>query len=131
MRTSTDFLVNITNDGWFGESAAQWQHAFAAAFRAVENRVPLVRCSNNGLTCWFDAWGRMRELLLDEKGSVYGAGFLRCEVPVQAPGQKRALTFYARHGDWFGWSCAAMAGLVLAIGLWRHRRWSQSRVEVL
>ena len=40
----TDFLVNLTNDGWFGESAAQWQHAAAALFRAVENGLPLIRC---------------------------------------------------------------------------------------
>src|SRR5438128_10831173 len=53
----TDFLVNLTNNGWFGESAAQWQHAANAAFRAVENGLPLVRCTNNGLTCWVDAQG--------------------------------------------------------------------------
>ena len=51
----TDFLVNLTNNGWFGESAAQWQHAANAVFRAVENGLPLVRCANNGLTCWVDA----------------------------------------------------------------------------
>ena len=47
----TDFLVNLTNDGWFGEGAAQWQHAVTAVFRSVETHLPLVRCSNNGLTC--------------------------------------------------------------------------------
>ena len=41
----TDFLVNLTNNGWFGESAAQWQHAAGALFRAVENGLPLIRCS--------------------------------------------------------------------------------------
>src|SRR5262249_25713520 len=51
----TDFLLNLTNNGWFGESAAQWQHAANAVFRAVENGLPLVRCANNGLTCWVDA----------------------------------------------------------------------------
>ena len=51
-RKDTDFLLNLTNNGWFGESAAQWQHATSALFRAVENGVPLVRCTNNGLTKW-------------------------------------------------------------------------------
>ena len=51
----TDFLVNLTNNGWFGEGAAQWQHAAGALFRAVENGLPLIRCSNNGLTCWVDS----------------------------------------------------------------------------
>jgi apolipoprotein N-acyltransferase len=41
----TDFLVNLTNNGWFGDSSAQWQHAAAAVFRAVENGLPLIRCS--------------------------------------------------------------------------------------
>src|SRR5262249_26467316 len=42
----TDFLVNVTNDGWFDEGAAQWQQAASGLFRAVENHLPLVRCSN-------------------------------------------------------------------------------------
>src|ERR1039457_953402 len=68
----TDFLVNLTNDGWFGDSAAQWQQAAAAVFRAVENGVPLVRSANNGLTCWADSHGRLREIFKDNTGSVYG-----------------------------------------------------------
>ena len=59
VQDDTDFLVNLTNDGWFGEGAAQWQQAVTAVFRAVENGVPLVRCCNNGLTCWADANGRL------------------------------------------------------------------------
>ncbi|HWQ92814.1 MAG TPA: apolipoprotein N-acyltransferase, partial [Clostridia bacterium] len=54
----TDFLVNLTNNGWFGNSAAQWQHGATSVFRAVENRIPLVRCANNGLTCLVDEHGR-------------------------------------------------------------------------
>ncbi|PYJ61568.1 MAG: hypothetical protein DME24_06155 [Verrucomicrobia bacterium] len=55
-----DFMLNLTNDGWFGESAAQWQQAANAVFRAVENGLPLVRCTNNGLTCWIDSRGARR-----------------------------------------------------------------------
>ena len=73
VQDDTDFLVNLTNDGWFGEGAAQWQQAAAAVFRAVENGVPLVRCCNNGLTCWADATGRLREIFKDQTGSVYGS----------------------------------------------------------
>jgi len=69
----TDFLVNMTNDGWFGEGAAQWQHASSALFRAVENRLPLLRCTNTGLTCWVDAQGRLRQICRDNRGAVYGA----------------------------------------------------------
>src|SRR5262249_37308270 len=66
----SDFLLNLTNDGWFGESAAQWQQAANAVFRAVENGVPLVRCTNNGLTCWINARGAMREILGTEGKAV-------------------------------------------------------------
>ena len=42
----TDFLLNLTNNGWFGASAAQGQHAVCAVFRTIEHGVPLVRCTN-------------------------------------------------------------------------------------
>ena len=112
VKADTDFLVNITNDGWFGESAAQWQQAATGAFRAVENRVPLVRCTNNGLTCWIDALGRMRDIFHDRNGSVYGAGLMTVEIPVSAAGESHEQTFYNRHGDWFGWACVGIAGVV-------------------
>ena len=58
----TDFLVNLTDDGWFGRAAEQWQQAASGIFRAVENGVPLLRCTNDGLTCWADAQGRVRQI---------------------------------------------------------------------
>jgi apolipoprotein N-acyltransferase len=99
-------LVNLTNDGWFRKSAEQWQHLANAIFRAVENGVPLVRCANNGVTCWIDAHGRVREILRDKSGSVYGIGAMTVEIPI---GERREPTFYGRHGDWFGWGCVALA----------------------
>jgi apolipoprotein N-acyltransferase len=115
----TDFLVNLTNDGWFGDGAEPWQHAANAVFRAVENGVPLVRCTNNGLTCWADAQGRLREVFAAD-GDVYAAGFLAARIPLRAGGD-RGGTFYNRHGDWFGWSCCAMS-LCLCAGTFRPRR---------
>ncbi|MFO1476871.1 MAG: apolipoprotein N-acyltransferase [Verrucomicrobiota bacterium] len=106
---ATDFLVNLTNDGWFGEGAAQWQQAGTAAFRAVENGLPLVRCTNNGLTCWFDACGRLRDAFHDSRGGIYGAGFTTVRIPLPAPGTVRKPTFFHRHGDWFAWLCVVIA----------------------
>ena len=117
----TDFLVNLTNNGWFGESAAQWQHATSALFRAVENGLPLLRCSNNGLTCWVDAQGRRRQIFRDGGGSVYGPGFMTAEIPLLAPGEKHPPTFYHQHGDWFGWACVAVAATTLVLRLWRRK----------
>lgn len=109
----TDFLVNLTNDGWFGESAEQWQHAFTALFRSVETGLPLIRCCNNGLTCWIDAQGRLRDVLRDSRGTIYGKGFLLVELPLGRSDSEHILTFYARHGDWFGWACVALTVSVL------------------
>jgi len=119
VEADTDFLVNLTNDGWFGESAEQWQHTAGAIFRAVENGIPLARCCNNGITCWVDSRGRIREIFRNETGSVYGPGFMTAQIPVLAPGRQRPPTFYNRHGDWFGWICVATAILIV---LMRVRR---------
>ncbi|HEV7927768.1 MAG TPA: apolipoprotein N-acyltransferase [Verrucomicrobiae bacterium] len=115
----TDFLINLTNDGWFGEGAEQKQQAASALFRAIENGVPLVRCCNNGLTCWIDAQGRIQQIL-KAGASIYGPGFITPQIPLREPGQ-RAQTIYNRYGDWFGWSCFLLSGLGLLLTLRRPR----------
>ena len=115
VRTELDFLLNLTNNGWFGESSAQWQHAAGAVFRAVENGLPLVRCANNGLTCWVDPTGRMREVYFPGMEDIYGRGIKMAEIPL---GAGRA-TFYRRQGDVFGWCCVAVAVLLGARSFWR------------
>ncbi len=116
----TDFLVNLTNDGWFGHGPEQWQQAASAIFRAVENGVPLLRCTNDGLTCWADAQGRLRQIYNDN-GNVYGAGYLNAKIPLRDP-QDRSRTFYNRHGDWFPSLCAGISLIGLASGTWRDRK---------
>lgn len=109
VQPDTDFLVNITNDGWFGEGAAQWQQAAAATFRTVENGVPLIRCANTGATCWIDANGRWVQTFRDKTGSVYGVGFMIATIPLP---DKHPQTFYNLHGDWFGWACVGCTLIV-------------------
>jgi len=110
----TDFLLNLTNDGWFGESAEQWQHAAGAVFRAVENGLPLVRCANNGLTCWVDPLGRMHHVGFSNPTDIYVAGVKSVRIPLAASGGGRGeTTFYHRHGDVFGWGCVALTALGL------------------
>ncbi|HPY31165.1 MAG TPA: apolipoprotein N-acyltransferase [Verrucomicrobiota bacterium] len=115
----TDFLLNLTNDGWFGQSAAQWQHAQTALFRAVENGLPLVRCANNGLTCWIDSRGRIHDVCFSDTEGIYGPGYKVVTVPLCSATTGRCSTFYNRHGDWFGWSCV---GLTLLAGGFRFGR---------
>jgi apolipoprotein N-acyltransferase len=115
-----DFLLNLTNNGWFGESAAQWQHAAMAVFRAIENNIPLIRCANNGLTCWVDELGRMHNAYFADSNDVYKPGYKIVEVPILTNGYTRTRTFYNQHGDLFGWTC--MGGGFLAAMLGRIRR---------
>jgi apolipoprotein N-acyltransferase len=112
-----DFLVNLTNDGWFGNSAEQWQHMASAVFRAVENGIPLVRCANNGVTCWIDGNGRVREIFRDANGSVYGEGAITIDLPLPS----HEPTFYNRYGDWFGWGCVAISLIVLGFKIARRK----------
>jgi apolipoprotein N-acyltransferase len=117
VQPDTDFLLNLTNNGWFGESAAQWQHAANALFRAVENGLPLVRCGNNGLTCWIrknGAFGPIREVAVEGADAVYGRAYKVADIPLQSRAARRTPTFYTRHGDWFGWGCVLLVGGLLA-----------------
>jgi apolipoprotein N-acyltransferase len=119
--SSPDFLVNLTNDGWFSDSAEQWQHLASAVFRAVENGIPLIRSANNGITCWIDRHGRVQQTFRDTSGSEYGLGVLTMEIPLPAPDEKPTPTFYRRHGDWFAWLCAAVTvASIIAHKLKRH-----------
>lgn len=121
IQPATDLLLELTNDGWFGESGAQWQHCANAAFRAVENGIPLVRCANNGITGWIDAFGRLRDVAGGEGGNVYGAGFLRIQVSLPPVGSAVNRTWYSLHGDVFGWTCVAWASwLLVRAGLARR-----------
>jgi apolipoprotein N-acyltransferase len=90
VRAGAEWLVNITNDEWFGNSAALYQHAAMASFRAVENHVPLARCANTGLTLMIDAYGRVVARL-----PVFETGVLVAPLPVRAGG-----TPFTRFGDW-------------------------------
>ncbi len=114
----TDFIVNVTNDGWFGNSAAQWQHAVTSAFRALETGVPLIRCTNNGLTCWIDPYGNVHEVYFGDSTDVYGEGFKTAEVTIRNLPQP----LFHKWGDWLGLICATVTLLFSALELWGRYR---------
>jgi apolipoprotein N-acyltransferase len=98
-----DFLVNCTNEGWFGKTNEPYQALAAAVFRAVENRSWLVRAANTGVTCFIDPNGRVVR-----KSKIYLRNQLTDYVY-----PRRYLTFYTRHGDWFARLLAFVAAAVL------------------
>ncbi len=120
VRAGSRLLVNITNDAWFDARVAPRQHMRNAVLRAVENRVPLIRAANTGVTCVIEPSGRVAAFLSDGAGRTDGQGVLWADVPVPADGAP--LTFYARFGDMYGIACAAATVLWLAVSLRRVRR---------
>ena len=108
-----DFLVNLTNDGWFGEGAEQRQHLANSVFRAIETGLPLLRCCNNGVTCWLDEFGYNQKTFVAENHSEYAPGILNYTLPLREPNAKYVPTFYQKHGNVFAWLCVAITTLRL------------------
>jgi apolipoprotein N-acyltransferase len=121
-RKRLDWLVNISNDGWFvqfegGEvmpSAELAQHAAVCAFRAVENRLPILRSVNTGISCLIDSAGRIRN------------GFLAGDLPVRAMDRKgmpgwfidrmpidSRIAVFSKYGGWLDFSCEIFVILLI------------------
>jgi apolipoprotein N-acyltransferase len=98
-----EVLFNISNDGWFGKTAARLQHLNIVRMRAAENRRWLLRSTNDGVTATIDSAGRLRGTLkpYEESASITGFSY------------ERTQTIYTRFGDWFALLCAAIAILGL------------------
>ncbi len=109
-----NLLANVTNDGWFLQSAASQQHLANAVFRCVETRRPMARAANTGVTCFVNRSGRVTQVLLDAKGSQFTEGVLNGTVEVPVNGQ---VTFYVRHGELFAKACGGLALLFLVTQL--------------
>lgn len=110
---SPNLLVNLTNDGWFLKTCAVEQHLANAVFRAVENRRPLLRCSNTGITCLVEPTGKVQRWI-----EPFQQGFAFREVEIR----NRPKTFYMRWGDWIAWvSVTAVFALVLRRIVGRRR----------
>jgi apolipoprotein N-acyltransferase len=115
-----NLLVDVTNDGWFLHSSGSRQHLANAIFRCVENRRPMVRAANTGVTCFVNEFGRVTKFLHDEKGSTFVEDVLNGEVSVP---QDRELTFYSRHGELFAKLCVVVTLLTILVSTCRGHRW--------
>ena len=101
------FMVNITNDAWFGDSGGPLQHLAMVPLRAVENRVAVARAANTGVSALVSPSGRIGPEL-----PLFHRGVLRIEVPLRG-----APTFYTRFGDLFAYACGAVTAAALAARL--------------
>jgi apolipoprotein N-acyltransferase len=111
VRKGAGFLVNITNDIWFGDTSCPEQHLMLAVFRAVENRVWMVRAANTGISAFIDPAGR-----------IWGRTPLFTQAVRVAQVQKLSLPgLYKDWGNWFPLTCSFLAGSLMLFGLVRHR----------
>ncbi len=104
-------FVNLSDDGWYGDTSAPWEHLDMARMRAIENDRWLLRDTNTGLTASIDPRGRIVAALPRHVRAAI-------EVPF---GYRDDLTFYTRHGDWIGWlSVVIVAGFLVGAPLQRR-----------
>jgi apolipoprotein N-acyltransferase len=106
---SADLLVNITNDAWFGQTSAPYQHFSMALFRAVETRLYMIRAANTGISAIVDPTGR-----IISQTDIFKIDALRGDVKFI-----NIETFYARHGDVFVVVCFIISAFFI---LWNWRR---------
>lgn len=116
VRRGARWLVNVTNDEWFGNSAALEQHAAMAVFRAVENRVPIARCANTGLSWIIDGRGRVTARAPSFTTAIVTGALAGAGPP----------TPYTRLGDWPGAACG-LATLALALVAMRRALTARAR----
>lgn len=119
VKNGARMLVNQTNDAWFDPLWGSRQHLVLSVFRAVENRVPLVRSANTGFSCAINQLGQIDQVLTGGNNRHDGKGFQA--VTVQVPPETMPLTFYTRHGDVFAWSCLPL-GMIALVFAWRDNR---------
>jgi apolipoprotein N-acyltransferase len=107
VKQGAGYLVNITNDAWFGKSAASYQHMSMVAMRAVENRVPIVRAANTGISGSVDAYGRIIDAT-----EIFKEDWIISKIHPQTsePG------FYSTYGDVFSQICLALVPIFAFMG---------------
>jgi apolipoprotein N-acyltransferase len=117
VKKGAQFIVNLTNEAWFGKTAAPYQFLSINVFRAVENRRFLVRCGNTGVSCFIDPYGRVVDRVKDATGTdIFVRGVLtETVVPLNSK------TIYTRYGDWIVWLSLTVTAAFLIVALFRKK----------
>jgi apolipoprotein N-acyltransferase len=105
VKHGASIIATVTNDAWFGASAAPYQHFSMAVFRAVENRVPVARAANTGISGFIDSKGHILQT-----SNIFTACYLTHTI---MPGTEK--TFYTSYGDLFSYACLVFCVLMLAL----------------
>lgn len=109
-------LINITNDAWFGFTSAPYQHLFISVFRAIENRRPLIRSANTGISAIVDSTGKV---------TIHGGLFTEEVLTGKITPEKDVLSFYSRFGDIFATGILILCLIKISIGLSYNTRRKQ------
>ena len=110
-------LVNLTNDAWYGMSSAPFQHFSMAVFRAVENRRPVVRAANTGISAFILPNGKIAA-----QSGLFTEALLTKEIPLPGSG----LTLYTRYGDFFAVALTLFSAVNIFFAYWYTRKQTRS-----
>jgi apolipoprotein N-acyltransferase len=117
VKNGAGFMLNITNEGWFGDTAAPHQMLAINVFRAIENRIVLARAANTGISCFIDPTGHIYGIVEDQNGkATYVRGHLTRDVNIYSK-----KTFYTCYGDVFVYIVLAIVGLFVTTAIIRPR----------
>jgi apolipoprotein N-acyltransferase len=117
VKRGAQFLANITNEAWFDKSVGPRHYVISSIFRAVENRVYVVRCANTGISCFIDPYGRITGKVTRDGKDALVEGYLT--RPIYLSDEK---TFYTRYGDLFIYLCFLVSMVMIGASLWRMKK---------
>lgn len=112
IQKGAQFLVVITNDGWFGKTSGPFQHAQIAVLRAIENRIWVVRCANTGISTFIDPHGHIYQ-----KSELYKEAVLNHAISVH-----HSKSFFMKYGNLFIWFIGMM-NVMIVLGTVVYKKW--------
>ena len=117
VKNGANFMLNLTNEGWFGETAAPYQFLAMCVFRSVENRISMARAANTGISCFIDPYGRITGRVWKNNKDIFVDGYLTGEIQLS---QQR--TFYNNYGNMFVYITLTISALFIALSFFKAKK---------